>query len=86
MHWPAVNADMSKIAAFAVPPRSKSMAWGFKKRISFEQSHRWNKALRRHWILTYVSPQEFVNASDAGATGLFCGYFKTFITNCRFPA
>jgi hypothetical protein len=21
-----------------------------------------------------------VNASDAGATGLFCGYFKTFLT------
>jgi hypothetical protein len=33
MHWPAVNADMSKNAFFAVPPRSKSMAWGLKKRI-----------------------------------------------------
>jgi hypothetical protein len=44
--------------------------------------------------LTYASPQEFLNASDAGATGLFCGYFKTFIAvafpptqkNLDFPA
>ena len=27
MHLPAVNADMRKWRLFAVPPRSKSMAW-----------------------------------------------------------
>jgi hypothetical protein len=77
MHWPAVNADMRKMRLFAVPPKSKSMALGLKKRISSGLSHRWNKARRRHWIWKYVSPQEFVNAPDAGATGLFCGYSKT---------
>jgi hypothetical protein len=56
------------------------MAPGFKKPKPSQQSHRWNKARRRHWIFTYVSPQEFVNASDAGATGLFYGYLKTFKT------
>jgi hypothetical protein len=38
-----------------------------------------------HWILACASPQEFVKAANAGATGLFCGYFKNFL-NCRFPA
>jgi hypothetical protein len=52
--------------------------------MSSKQSHRWNKAWRRHWILTYATPQEFLNASDAGATGLFFGYFKAFI-NVAFP-
>jgi hypothetical protein len=65
---------------FACLLGQKSMASGFKKRISSHQSHRWNKARRIHWILTYGSPQQFVNASDAGITGLFCGYFKTYIT------
>jgi hypothetical protein len=27
-----------------------------------------------------ASPQEFVNLANAGATGLFFGYFKTFLT------
>jgi hypothetical protein len=34
--------------------------------------------------LKYVSPQEFVNASIAGATGLFFSHFKTFLT-VAFP-
>jgi hypothetical protein len=53
------------------------MARDSEKMISLGHSHRWNEARRKHWILTYVSPQEFVSASDAGATALFFGYFKT---------
>jgi hypothetical protein len=35
--------------------------------------------------MAYVSPQEFMNAPDAGATGLFYGYFKTCITAASPP-
>jgi hypothetical protein len=56
------------------------MAWDLQKQISSNHGHQWNKARRRHWILTCASPQEFFHASDAGATGLFFGYFKTFMT------
>jgi hypothetical protein len=56
----------------------ESMAWNLKKLISPALHHRWNKARRRHWILICASPQEFVNFANAGATGLFCGYFRTF--------
>jgi hypothetical protein len=31
--------------------------------------------------LTYASPQEFLKDASAGATRLFCGYFKTFETS-----
>jgi hypothetical protein len=29
-----------------------------------------------HWIMAYFSPKEFVNAPDAGATGLFVAISK----------
>jgi len=29
-------------------------------------------------ISIYVSPKDFFKEANAGATGLFCGYFKTF--------
>jgi hypothetical protein len=61
------------------------MAWGLKKRIPPALSHRWNKTRRSHWILIYVSPQEFINLANAGATGLFCGHFKTFLTAASPP-
>jgi hypothetical protein len=85
MHWPAVSADISKIAAIRRASRSKSMAWGLKKRISSNDSHWWNKARREHWILILVSFQEFVNLANAGAIGLFYGYFKTCMTVASPP-
>jgi hypothetical protein len=70
---------MRKNAAFRCASLVKSMAWSLKKRISSNHSDRWNKGRRRHWILKYFSPQEFLNDRNAGATELFFGYFKTFL-------
>jgi hypothetical protein len=74
---------------FGYVERERSMhwpavAWDLKKRISSNHIHRWEKARRRHWILAYVSPKEFLNGSNAGATGFFCAYFKIFLA-VAFP-
>jgi hypothetical protein len=51
------------------------MAFDLKKIIPSGHAHRWNKALRGNWTFSYASPHEFLSAFDAGATGLFYGYF-----------
>jgi hypothetical protein len=75
----------AKFWLFAVPPRSKSMAWKLKNRISSNQSHRWKKAWRRRRIFICVSPQECANAPDAGATRYFVAIFITYV-NFSFHA
>jgi hypothetical protein len=77
-HPPAVTADMGKFAAFRRASLVKKHGAGLELRISSAHSHRWNKARRRHLILTYFSPQGFLKEANAGATGYFFVYFKTF--------
>jgi hypothetical protein len=71
---------MSEIAFFRRAFLAKTRGLGFQKtnmvptRPTVEQS-----MAEKHYI-DMCSPQEFVNASDTGASVFFSGFFKTFIT------
>jgi|AntAceMinimDraft_5_1070358.scaffolds.fasta_scaffold138603_1 hypothetical protein len=85
MHWPAVRADVSKIAAFRRASQVKKHGVGVEKANIMGGKPSVEEGMAETPIIHMCLISRIHERAGCLRNRVFCGHFKTFV-NCGFPA